>query len=1054
MKITRRIHIWLTLLWLPFSGQAQSFSPSMPLEYLLLEHWGTDKGLPSSHASRVAQTEDGFLWISSYDGLSRFDGEQFVVFGRKNIPALRSNIVNVLTTGMGYLWVGTNEDGLYSYHRGQFVYHGLKNRRITALHYHKQKVYVGTQNGHLLVFDIEQESFTLDTTFAQGNGAIYGILVDSKQNLWVSQSGEGVWHQTRDGSWQHYTTTQGLPTNFTLRLFETGDGRIWCGSTQGIAYWDGQKFHNLFLEGSCIVHSVVEDDAGNLWFGTSVGLFRQHARNGTIERFTFRGQNPLLNITDLCYDREGSLWISTYRDGLFRLREPKFLTYTQENGFSKEGAGAVCHLDDGSILAGSNDGQLFRIRDLKVSPFVTQTPLPALRIFHLLQDRQKRIFVATFYGLLVIHPDGREQFLDKKQGLSDNAVRVLMEDRQGNIWVGTRWGGITILDSNLRVIQYLNKQQGKLPSNFIMSLEQAPNGDVFIGTNESGLLVLRADSSLRQYTTRHGLGSNTVFSTLKEGDQNLWVCTTGGLSYIDLQNGTVKNYSSREGLPHDSPFDMSIDENGNIWLFTAKGIVRGDYSSLLEHMRSSRPAALSWQIFYKDDGIKTDECTGAAHSLRAPDGSLWVPANGGLIHIQPNDIPQLKVPPLVHITDLEVDDKHYLPNQRQVLELAPNPQRITLRFTACSFVAPQKITFKYRLQGFDEEWHIQNTPRMVSYTNLPPGNYRLEVYAANADGQWSHEAATIDFRIQAAFYETIWFYIAIPIAFIFLVGGFYAWRIQNIERQKEELEEIVKQRTAALEEELSITLSSIQYAKLLQESSLPDIEVIRRHYAHFWRFYHPKDIISGDFYWFSEAALLPTLAVADCTGHGVPGAFMSIIGQFLLNEVFNLKKTHPLPEAMRSLHDSLLSIIEKNGLQDGMEIGICQWDASQKALYFSGARHHLIAVNSRGLQVYKGAVVAISALWGKEVEQEDFPLYTIPIEEPTWFYLFSDGYKDQFGGPSGRKLGVNAFYRLLQRIASLSPEAQQKQIEDFFFSWKGGRPQVDDILVVGFRLAP
>lgn len=1051
MKRIRRICIWLVL-WLPLTGQSQSFSPSIPLEYLLLEQWDTDAGLPSSHASRVLQSEDGFLWISSYDGLSRFDGDKFDVFGKKNMPALRSNIINVLAAGSGYLWIGTNEDGLYSYKNGRFVYHGLRGRRITAIHYHEQKVYVGTQSGQLSVFDIEQETFTVDTSFSHGNGAIYGILVDSNQNLWISQSGQGVWCKS-NGRWLHYTEKEGLPTNFTLRLYETGDGRIWCGSTQGVAYRDGRQFKTLPLGGSCIVHSVVEDDAGNLWFGTSLGLFRQHAHTGKIERLSFKDQNPLLNITDLCYDREGSLWITTYRDGLFRLREPKFITYTHENGFSPKGAGAVCALADGSILAGSNDGKLFLIKDLKISPFYTRTPLPSLRIFHILQDRQKRIFIATFYGLLVIHPDGREEFLDKAAGLSDNAVRVLMEDQEGNIWVGTRWGGITVLNSQLRPVRYISRQAGNLPSNFIMSIEQAPNGDVFIGTNESGVVILHPDSTSQNITTREGLGSNTVFSTLQEGDRHLWVCTTGGLSYVDLQSGNVRNYSSREGLPHDSPFDIAIDANEKVWLFTAKGIVRGNYRALLSYMRS-QPAALSWQIFYKDDGMKTDECTGAAHALQTADGSLWVPANGGLIHIQPNNIPRLRVPPLVHITGMEVDEQAFTPDTDKVIELAPNPQRITLQFTACSFVAPQKIKFKYRLQGFDEEWHIQNTPRMVSYTNLPPGNYRLEVYASNADGQWSHSKATVSFRIQAAFYETIWFYIAIPIAFVFFVGGFYAWRIQNIERQKEELQEIVKQRTAALEEELSITLSSIQYAKLLQESSLPDIEAIRRYFPDFWRFYHPKDIISGDFYWFSDAAMLPTLAVADCTGHGVPGAFMSIIGQFLLNEVLNLKKVHPLPHAMKALHDGLLAIIEKNGLQDGMEIGICQWDASQQTLYFSGARHHLVAVNSRGLQVYKGALVAISALWSSEVEKEEFPLYAIPIEEPTWFYLFSDGYKDQFGGPAGRKLGVNAFYSLLQRIARLSPEAQRKQIEQFFFSWKGDRPQVDDVLVVGFHLTP
>jgi len=1051
MKRTRRICIWLVL-WLPFIGQTQSFSPSIPLECLLLEHWNTDKGLPSSHTSRVVQSEEGFLWISSYDGLSRFDGERFEVFNKKNIPELRSNIVNVIAAGMGYLWIGTNEDGLYFYKNGQFVYHGLRGRRITAIHYHNQKVYIGTQNGQLSVFDIKQESFSLDTSFADGNGAIYGILVDSNQNLWVSQSGQGVWRKSRD-RWQHYTEKEGLPTNLTLRLYETGDGRIWCGSTQGIAYWNGQQFQQLPLGSSCIVHAVVEDDAGNLWFGTSVGLFRQRAHTGKIELFSFKDKNPLLNITDLCYDREGNLWISTYRDGLFRLREPKFITYTQENGFSQEGAGAVCALADGSILAGSNDGKLYLIKDLKVKPFPTRTPLPHLRIFHLLQDSQKRIFVATFYGLLVIHPNGVEQFLDKKTGLSDNAVRVLMEDRQGNLWIGTRWGGITVLDPQLRPIRRINRQEGALPSNFIMSLEQAPNGDVFIGTNDSGLVILHPDNSLQILTTDQGLGSNTVFSTLLEDDRHLWVCTTGGLSYVNLQNAKVKNYSSREGLPHDSPFDIAIDANKKVWLFTAKGIVQGNYRKLLEYMNTGS-GALSWQIYYKDDGIKTDECTGAAHSLRAPDGSLWVPAHEGLIHIEASNVPKLKVPPLMHITKIEVDGKSWHPNEQQPIELPPNPQRITLYFTACSFVAPQKITFKYRLQGFDEEWQLQNHPRMVSYTNLPPGNYRLEVYAANADGQWSLQAATVSFHIQAAFYETIWFYIAIPIAFVFFVGGFYAWRIQNIERQKEELQEIVRQRTAALEDELNNTLSSIQYARLLQESSLPDVNTVRQHFPDLWRFHQPKNIISGDFYWFSDAATLPTLAVADCTGHGVPGAFMSIIGQFLLNEVLNLTKAHPLPCAMKALHDGLSSIIEKNGLQDGMEIGICQWDASRKILYFSGARHHLIAVNSRGLHVYKGAAMAISALWSQTVEKEEFPLYAIDIDEPTWFYLFSDGYKDQFGSPTGRKLGAKAFYALLQRIARLSPEAQQKQIEEFFFNWKRERPQVDDVLVVGFRLVP
>jgi ligand-binding sensor domain-containing protein/serine phosphatase RsbU (regulator of sigma subunit) len=1027
--------------------QKPFFDPQLQITQYIVQNWTTDKQLPSSNISKLLHSRRGYLWLAGFDGLVQFDGVQFKTYNKKNLPFLRNNVITALHEGKSQVWVTSQSSGLLAVEEGGAMKHyGLEKLPLSALYEAPDgMLWLGTRQQGLYWYWPAQDSLR-PIAYPNFDGVgIYNIYADKSGKIWLPTDGNGLVCYYKK-QWRTYQKAEGLPTNSVLSVFEDSQARIWAATTNGLCLLQGERFVPVENFEGKIVHRVVEDPAGNIWVGSSSGLYRLNVLSRRWERHHYEQQNAINNITDLCLDPEGSLWIATYRSGLFRLKEGKFINYTQEDGLSSMAIGSIAEVRPQEYWVGSNNGQINILKDGKIESYRLKNQVSEVRIFNIFKDSRERVWICTFNGLVCIAPDGSERLYTTKEGLADNAVRVTKEDLQGNIWVGTRWGGISKISPEGK-IEVLNTRTG-LASNFIMSLQCDKEGNMWVGTNDGGLNIISPEGKIQTIGIAEGLESNLIFNTYQDAQGLVWVVSNGGIARIE--KGNITNYSSEQGLPNDSPFDFIEDRQGNVWLPTSKGVVMVKKKALNDYALQ-RVAHIEWHLYDKDDGLKSDDCTGAAHSLLAADGSVWIPTNGALIRINPNAIPLNLMRPPVDIHSFLADGKPVA--GRRNIQIASEVRRLSFAYSGLSLLAPAKVKFKYKLEGFDKDWVEAGTERQAVYTNLPAGKYTFRVLASNNDGLWNEEGDAIAFEIVPAFYETLWFYFSIPLLFFALVVGFYSWRIGNIKKQNAALDALVQLRSAEIIEKNRSILASIEYAKRIQEATLPQLDTLHKYLPQSFVLFKPKDIVSGDFYWFAESGDKLIIAVADCTGHGVPGAFMALIGNNLLNEIVNIKGIVHTSAILQHLHQGIIQALHQpeSKRNDGMEIAVCCIHKRRRWIEYAGARIPLVYIQNGRLFEVAADGFSIGGLWHNS-ERVAFHHHIIPLHEDTHFYLLTDGYKDQFGGTSGKKFMRKRMNELLLKIHQESAEKQQALLQEALQHWMGTQVQVDDILVMGFQM--
>jgi serine phosphatase RsbU (regulator of sigma subunit) len=406
----------------------------------------------------------------------------------------------------------------------------------------------------------------------------------------------------------------------------------------------------------------------------------------------------------------------------------------------------------------------------------------------------------------------------------------------------------------------------------------------------------------------------------------------------------------------------------------------------------------------------------------------------------------------------------------QNLVLPYDHNNITFEFLAIETHRNFKIRYQYMLDGYDKDWSAVTDKTTATFGNIREGNYVFKLKAKNTHGIWS-APINYSFKVLPPWYRT-WLAYTIYLASVsLLLYIVYRWRTASLRRDKDILEQTVKERTLELEtktveiEKQKLVIEqknekitdSINYAKHIQDSLLRNEKDIQKYVPDLFIYYRPKDIVSGDFYWFSKVFNKLIIAVADCTGHGVPGAFMSMIGNILLNEIVNdLYFVDPgliLDELHKRIHDSLHQDLILDGAQDGMDISICVIDLEKNIMEFAGAQNPIYIVKEGKLEISKANMFSIGGEhYGKKkgVVQK-FETHVIPIEKSMAVYMFSDGYIDQFGGDERKKIGSTRFKEILVEMASSEMSEQKEKLHHYFENWKGKNTQIDDVLVLGIK---
>ncbi len=735
--------------------------------------WETENGLPQNTVHAIFQSQDGYIWVGTEGGLARFDGVKFAVYNSQNTPALKSNNIRTIAgTRDGSLWIAT-ASGIVRLKDGRFsafsTAEGLPSDNVWSLSEDPAGTLWAITAEGLARFSGKRFQNVTVRDAATLTGA---IAADTDGTLWVGTRA-GVKPLRTSRSSQERNQNR-LPNTDIEQLLIDSNGTRWMGTSNGLyAFKSGDLKTYTTRNGlpANRITALFEDRNHNIWVGTDAGLAR--IEHGALSPLSPNNTLRSETVLSIAQDREGDIWIGTASSGLSILRPQRFTTYTARDGLADDLVRCVLEDRAGVIWIGTNAGGLTRYQHGRFSTLTTRDGLASDVILALARKADGTLLVGTPDGLNEIR-NGVVSLLTSADGLPDDFVRSILAGADGQLWIGTRRGLACLKHGRITVYG----QADGLGSDLVGAIVADARGGLWISTLD-GLTRLQ-NGKLRNYTTKDGLSSDVITALYRDTEGVVWIGTQdGGLNaYID---GRFVRFPSSLNLP-SAIYGIVEDLDQDLWISSNIGIYRVSRKELIAFAmrRQNTVIAISYGT---SDGLRISESSSGGHPAiwRADDGSLWFATLKGVAVVS-GPHPRLnRVPPGVVIESVSSDDQTLDPTT--LTSIKPGHSRLSFEYTGLSFAAPQKVRFRYRLEGFDRNWVDAGTRRVAYYTNLPPGNYRFRVLARNNDGFWNRNGASIAFRLEPHFYQTYWFDALMLAALALLTWSIYRWRVKQVEAQ-------------------------------------------------------------------------------------------------------------------------------------------------------------------------------------------------------------------------------------------------------------------------------
>jgi ligand-binding sensor domain-containing protein/predicted Ser/Thr protein kinase len=754
-----------------------ALDPAKAVTQYNVDQWTYETGLLQNSVTAVLQTSDGYLWVGSEEGLLRFDGVNFFIFDTNNTPAMTTPHIRCLfEDSRKNLWIGTVEGGLLLYQKGTFKQYaneqGLTNPVIYAIYEDSAgDIWIGTDGGGAFRLNLETNTFKVYTKEdGLSHNSINTIYTDSKGNLWFGTS-EGL-SRFKNGQFTSYVLTEdGGDKNSTTgdkgekvnAIIEDSGKNLWIGTAGNVFRMQGDTFIKEYPIDSKAKEQITaffEDSHHNLWIATrSSGVLR--FRDGTFSSLGKKEGFPDDWTTSIWEDREGNVWIGSVYGGLIRLKDGKLTAVTSREGLADDIVWSILEDSKGYMWFGTNSG-LSRYKDGTFKQFTTRNGLTHNAVDTVMEDSGGAIWAGTDGGLNRLpNPEANrfrmQYYLREFRTLY---IPSILEDSAGNIWVGTLAGAVRIKNGTTKTFT----QEDGLATPYVNFIHEDRKGTLWFSTLRGGLNKYENDT-FTIYNTEHGLASNTLNCIYEDRNGVLWLGTNNGLSRFKY--GVFFTFRKQNGLFNNNIYQILEDDDGILWMSGNKGIFKVRKSDLDEVAEGKR-AQLKSIAYGKDDGMRSSECNGGyqAAGCKTRDGRLWFPTMKGAVVIDPKRIKTNKVLPPVHIERILLDGQPA--DLHQPVTILPGIKRLELHYTALSFVNPQKVKFKYKLEGYDEEWLDAGTRRATWYTNLDGGTYSFKVAACNDDGLWNYSGTAISITVIPPFWKTWWFILLAALAFAFL----------------------------------------------------------------------------------------------------------------------------------------------------------------------------------------------------------------------------------------------------------------------------------------------
>ncbi len=1082
---------------------------------IVFKHYTVDDGLSQSAVNCITQTRDGYLWFGTQEGLNRYNGYEFQIYNHNPLDtnSLSSNWVwSIAEDKKGNLWLGTQSGLNYldiKTNKVKRFFHDAKNpasipdNRILGVYVDKDDVlWVKTifsiskydkKTGRFIEFEHDRDYFSPE----QSNYPFQ--IIETKDGLW-SGSFKGL--QNFNKKYQQFesfkhsnSNSSSIADNTIYSVVEDKYGFLWVATQKGLDRFDPKTKKSIHFKhsdtdkntiSSNLIISLRIDHLGYLWAGTknsglnkintkTFEILRYEAEKGNTESLSY---NEIISIFE---DNSENVWFGTNGNGMDKisLRPPKFKLYRNSVGahsydISDNMIASIYEFDKNHLWIGtwSKGLDILNRKTGEITHHNIDSPkgqsIVGNDVHVILERKNGDILLGTSHGISVydrkkkVFYDIENIFEQDIPKLKGNRVYTIKEDQYENLWVGTG-NGLLKLNTDSKEVLYFSsskKDSTSLSNNSIVSIIEGSEGYLWIGT-QLGLNKFNTKTHKSKHFISNNdpsnhikgdiyktLSSNFVFSIYEDNQGYLWIGTTSGINKYDKISGTFQYFTKKHGLPNETIYELIMDNSGELWFSSNRGI--GYLDTKTEIVKS----------FDKGDGLQGLEYNNGA-SYKSKSGEIFFGGSDGLNSFYPDSLVENNNIPRVVIESYEKISLSGIYTKQlhgvDVIELNADDKSIKLNFAALEYTNPSKNQYQYKLEGFDNDWINGGTNHYANYSNLSQGEYTFRLKGSNNDLVWSKEVS-VKIIVSPPWYLSYWAfasYVFFVISIIILIIRLRTSKLKianqtlrqkqiaamEIAKQKEELDTLVKN-----------IRDSITYAERIQKAMMPSEFLFKKLLPESFILYRPKDIVSGDFYWIAEKNNKVFVAAVDCTGHGVPGAFMSIIGFDLLRNITRDQGVEDPAEILNRMNAGVTETFSKNigetEVRDGMDIAIMVIDKNLNELEYAGALNPLYIIREGKVIEVKGNRFSI----GSKEANNKFDNHKLALKKNDMLYIFSDGYADQFGGPLGKKYKFRRFRHTLLTIHNMPVNKQKSFLNENLDNWMGDLEQVDDVLLIGVRV--
>ncbi len=1023
-----------------------------------IKTYGIDNGITQPYVYTINQDKKGYLWVGTGDGACKFDGISFKSFYSSD--GFAENFVTAsFRDNARNLWVGHNQGGITFY---------------------------------------DGKKFKVINTSGFSKSPITSIVSDEKGFIWCATQNDGIFRISKTFEVEVFKMEFNLFTIFSLEI--TKNNQLLVGTSGGLMLYElaGEKRKPVF---SKLIETIPEtkiqciikkNNSGSYWIGTEdEGLFLLTPSSSDRNKFN---SNPigkklaveLINVQDVFEDKLSNLWIATFGNGVVKLllspgtlQYEDFLHFSEDNGLENKYTKTIYSDHEGNIWIGTYGSGLVQLQD-NCFTFYSQPSKQYSNSITAIYVNEKLTWFGTESGLVNFDLTSKERwkFFDNKNGFVNDKVTSVFQSDTNNLIIGTNSHGAYKMDIAKKLFSRISLSEDRL-CNSINSVTGNKNV-IWIATKGGVFKIESKAKIMTHFTTESGLTHNNINQIIIGTDNKLWIATHSNfISYID-KNDDVKNIQIYNGADLINVSGILEDDKKNIWVSTiGNGVFKIKDSLITKYtvengLKSSYCYSIVkdgsnniWighrlglsriktekneiDVFDKNDGVLGD-CNSTS-SFTDFEGYTWFGTTMGVAKFDPHKDVKNLTPPIINITSFKLNDKEIDYTIDTVLPF--DNYRLRIDFVGITFKSNTHILFQYKLEGYDVDWSDKTNNSFAQYGKLSDGEYTFLLKAFNSDGVSNQSPFSIKIVIAAPIWKRPWFII---LCIALVIYGFYLWlKIRERNHRKFEIElqkalnaktrEVIFQKEEIEKKNKDIT-DSIRYAKRIQDAILPEIDLLHKFVPESFLFFQPRDIVSGDFYWFDKFGDFLIVVCADATGHGVPGAFMSMIGSTLLKEIISRKGIDSPAFALALLDEEIKILLkqtdgEHHQTQDGVDLVICEINLKTYFVRVASTKRPVIISKNNALIVLKK----------ESAETQQYVTKDIQLSKGDTMYLFTDGYPDQFGGDDGKKIKISNIRILLDQIQTLPIAKQEMIIENYFNNWKGGHEQIDDVLFIGLKL--